>query len=265
MKSLLHYLKTGTVMLFALSCGVLSILWPEWAADLKAQGNYPAPSGSGKFPRAGQDTDNTPAEHSQLPDAGQNNNFIQSGPSRHTPSGQEGDLTPADSNQPPPTVLDNTSPLENPNQVPPSGRNGDLPVTALPQVNRFAVNGDCVADNQTGLLWAKYGNLHNNKRTWQGALDFIAALNSGAGLCGFNDWRIPSINDFSGLANSGQALSGGWLNSSGFSDVGSYCSYWSSTAYNDDVNIVWIIEMGGGAKWPAEKTAVFCTWPVRKN
>ena len=69
---------------------------------------------------------------------------------------------------------------------------------------RFTVAGDCVTDNLTGLMWAKNANLANGTKTWQVALDYAASLNSGGGLGGCTDWRLPNLNELRSLINAGE-------------------------------------------------------------
>ena len=69
---------------------------------------------------------------------------------------------------------------------------------------RFTVSGDCVTDNLTGLMWAKNANLPNGTRTWQGALDYVASMNSGSGLCGYHDWRLPNRKELLSLIDYSQ-------------------------------------------------------------
>ena len=94
----------------------------------------------------------------------------------------------------------------------------------------------CVKDNVTGLMWevktpSGSGGLHdgNNTYTWYdtnpstngGApgeanggtcsnsmcdtQSFVAAVNS-AGLCGYNDWRMPTVTELQGLLNYNNCL-----------------------------------------------------------
>ena len=82
-----------------------------------------------------------------------------------------------------------------------AGDDGDLRKGAAWPSPRFAVSGDCVTDNLTGLMWAKNGNMPNGTKTWQGALAYVASLNSRGGLCGYTDWRLPNVNELESLVN----------------------------------------------------------------
>jgi len=84
---------------------------------------------------------------------------------------------------------------------------------------RFTVSGDCVNDNLTGLMWPKNGNLPNGTKTWQGALDYVASINSGSRLCGYKDWRLPNAKELKSLVNRGETNTAIWLDSQGFSNV----------------------------------------------
>ena len=131
---------------------------------------------------------------------------------------------------------------------------------------RFTVSGDCVTDNLTGLIWTKNGNLPNGTRTWQGALDYVASINSGSGLCGHKDWRLPNFNELESLINSGEAFTANWLNSQGFSNVQSYY-YWSSTtfAYFEETVYPWVVRMWDGSVDYGAKSSSFYVWPVRSG
>ena len=112
-----------------------------------------------------------------------------------------------------------------------TGQDGDIEAGVGWPDPRFqtgtALEVDCISDNLTGLMWAKNGNLPNGTRTWQGALDYVNALNSGVGLCGHHDWRLPNINELQGLFNFQTGDISSWLVSQGFTNV--MGSYWSST------------------------------------
>jgi len=108
---------------------------------------------------------------------------------------------------------------------------------------RFTVSGDCVNDNLTGLMWAKNGNLPNGPRNWQGALDYVASINSSSGLCGYKDWRLPNMNELESLINASEDDRATWLNTQGFSNVQSEY-YWSSSEYAANTDLyAWAVPM----------------------
>ena len=105
---------------------------------------------------------------------------------------------------------------------------------------RFTVSGDCVTDNLTGLMWAKNGNLPDRKKTWQTALDYVASINNGAGLCGYSDWRLPNVNELESFTDVGSAT---WqVNSQGFNNVQSDY-YWSSTTMTPYPYNAWVVSI----------------------
>jgi len=45
-------------------------------------------------------------------------------------------------------------------------------------------------------MWTRNANLPNATMTWQQALDFVAAMNSGTyENYGYTDWRLPNNNE----------------------------------------------------------------------
>ncbi|NQT18855.1 MAG: DUF1566 domain-containing protein, partial [Planctomycetes bacterium] len=53
---------------------------------------------------------------------------------------------------------------------------------------RFTVDGDCVTDNLTGLMWAKS---FGPAKTWTEALAYCKQLDLG----GHKDWRMPNVSE----------------------------------------------------------------------
>lgn len=81
---------------------------------------------------------------------------------------------------------------------------------------REAMSNNCVLDNNTGLMWARYqntkfGSTSTGKMPWTGQLydifQFAAAANA-ALLGGYSDWRIPNALELIGLVNFASAS---WL------------------------------------------------------
>jgi len=118
---------------------------------------------------------------------------------------------------------------------------------------RFTVSDDCVTDNLTGLIWAK--NPDNAPRTWQEALEYANDVD----LCGFNDWRLPHINELADLANAEDGEMVSWPESRDFIN-GLTEFYWS--AISDD-STGSALDTVGIKKASDDETFSRYVWPVR--
>lgn len=99
---------------------------------------------------------------------------------------------------------------------------------------------ECVKDNVTGLIWEgkPTSGFRANTLTYPyfgdnrvgDASAYPATVNAGAGLCGFTDWRLPTVDELQsivdyGAANVNLTVDSAWfLNTAGF-------SYWTSSPY----------------------------------
>lgn len=151
-----------------------------------------------------------------------------------------------------------------------AGDDGELQKGITWPIPRFSINVDTtVIDNLTGLVWAPdagtptIGSCVGGMKDWQGALNYVACLNTNSYL-GYTDWRLPNVNEVESLFNSGQANSAAWLNTQGFSNVlANY--YWSSTTQAGFTQLAWVATFqnsntdSGGLK----SSASYYVWPVR--
>jgi len=141
---------------------------------------------------------------------------------------------------------------------------------------RFCDDGNqTVMDNLTGLIWAKDANLMKNRDpgfdtdgtngdgavSWQHALDYIHRLNAEKYL-GFNDWRLPNLNELTSLLNQGEAQNSAWLNGQGFIGVQPLI-YWSSSSNVLDAGTAWTIAIDSGPVNYLGKSNFGYVWPVR--
>ncbi len=129
---------------------------------------------------------------------------------------------------------------------------------------------DMVRDNLTGLLLARDINLASSSGNMQAARDALTAVNSGNGLGGYTDWRIPNTQELSSLidfSNNDPALSDNHPFVS-FSTV-SYMVFWSSTTADitGETENAYIHNFSDGFVNSNNKsTATYAyLWPVRED
>ena len=130
------------------------------------------------------------------------------------------------------------------------------------------VSGAIVVDQLTALMWTSDANAPGPadctpgvSKTWQGALDYVACLNTDLYL-GYSDWRLPNVNEMESLLHAGEGYIATWLNTQGFTNAQA-ASYWSSTTYAYDTNSVWTVGMSSGILLSSLKTDSYYVWPVR--
>ncbi len=144
-----------------------------------------------------------------------------------------------------------------------------------PTIRFSADNDGTVTDNLTGLVWSKDADLMRSRDalldtddlngdgavTWIHALDYIKKLNS-ENYLGYNDWRLPTLNELVSLVNQGEPDSSAWLNELSFFNAVPY-PYWSSTSGAGNAGTAWTVSMQGGHVNTAGKTGTRHVWPVR--
>jgi hypothetical protein len=146
-----------------------------------------------------------------------------------------------------------------------TGQDGAIQADVAPPSPRFQVNGDCVTDTLTGLMWARNANLPNGTMTWYQAIDYCKDLS----LCGYTDWRLPTVNELESLVNSTDETNRPkWYAAQGFTSVQAYY-YWSSTTNAYAPNIAFVVLMWGQffmGKLSVDKSSSRYgggVWPVR--
>lgn len=141
---------------------------------------------------------------------------------------------------------------------------------------RFTVNGDCVMDNLTGLMWPRNGNLADSM-----IKDSADVYYNSLTLCGYDDWRLPDVIELKSLVNADESNTATWLNTQGFYNVQSDpYYYWSSSGISSSctwiyppskgywVYVCWkvgIVEMSRGNEFYVYKEYERSNyvWPVR--
>lgn len=96
-----------------------------------------------------------------------------------------------------------------------------------------ATDWACTRDNVTGLTWEvkTSGGAHprhmDNTYAWATAGTYVTAVN-GTSLCGYTDWRLPTLQELAGLIDYGRSAAP-TIDSSYFINTAN-AWYWSSTA-----------------------------------
>ena len=138
---------------------------------------------------------------------------------------------------------------------------------------RFTNNKDeTITDNLTGLMWTYEARTagpaqcspYLNKE-WKEALQHIKCLNEHK-YAGYDDWRLPNVNELESLVNVDQTNSAIWLTAQGFRNV-QQLFYWTSTTDVRRPELAWVVVMYSGNVFSRDKKGrkVFPLWPVRSG
>jgi hypothetical protein len=140
-----------------------------------------------------------------------------------------------------------------------SGQDGGLRPGIPWPANRFAVAGQLVVDQLTGLNWLKNANPAEFPVTWQESLDFIAGMNREK-EAGRTDWRLPNRREIRSLLDFAMrqpALPAehpfenvflGW--------------YWTSTTAAIQPAYAWYVHLEGARMFYGRKDQYYLFWPV---
>jgi hypothetical protein len=108
-------------------------------------------------------------------------------------------------------------------------------------IGAFTVQHGIATNKLTGLMWLRFSlgqKWQNNtvvgeanKFTWQQAIEIAQQFNQQVSYEGFNDWRLPSIEELKTLINKINGISYNYINVEVFPK--NECLYWSSSPYAD--------------------------------
>lgn len=114
---------------------------------------------------------------------------------------------------------------------------------------------ECVKDNITGLMWegkpitgtriasATYTNYGDNRSGDASA--YVAEVNA-AGLCGYNNWRLPTADELQTIVDYSVPAPSTPINDTWFPNT-MQTYYWSSTGYAGlPLNSVWVVNFAYG-------------------
>ena len=133
---------------------------------------------------------------------------------------------------------------------------------------RFTVQADtnCVADNLTGLVWARNGYMDGTKN-WSNAIVYCNGLTYG----GYSDWRLPNRRELLSLIDDGRynlalcntAGTGQWTENDPFTVVQSATYYWSSSTFAGSADDAWFVYLKDGIVNVLNKSYPCYVLPVR--
>ena len=143
----------------------------------------------------------------------------------------------------------------------------------------FLLNGktetqshNCVLDNNTGLMWARYtsaqsaslGPGSDGKMAWTDAADDIfqyAAAANVAELGGYDDWRIPNDLELKNLCN--MEAPNALPDSTAFPGWSAATYYWSSTTRPSSTSYAMCVGFYCGGVYPDTKAPTYFASLVR--
>jgi hypothetical protein len=134
----------------------------------------------------------------------------------------------------------------------------------------FAISRQTIVETRTQLMWARNANIPVKAVTYTDAQRLIERLNRER-FAGYNDWRIPTRDDFEGLIYYGKKAGWGtgiahfiadYLVTCGFSNV-QPGNYWTTTPVDASTNRLFVANTWNGILRPLEQVNYYHLWPVR--
>jgi hypothetical protein len=141
-----------------------------------------------------------------------------------------------------------------------SGQDGEYRMGKPWPESRFAVQGETVLDNLTGLQWTHDANIAGFPVSWQEALIQIKFLNQDK-YGGFSDWRLPDRRELRSLMCY-QAKKPSLPVGHPFHNV-FLGWYWTSTSAAVDPAYAWYVHLEGARMFYGRKDQYSLFWPVR--
>ena len=121
------------------------------------------------------------------------------------------------------------------------------------QIGKFIVQDGVATDTKTGFMWLRfaYGQHWENGTVagdakalnWNNAMDIPQEFNQ-QGYAGYNDWRVPNIDELRTLVDKVKGKEGNYIDTDVFPKSDLW--FWSSSTNTDSSNYAWYVSFYGG-------------------
>lgn len=151
------------------------------------------------------------------------------------------------------------------------GMRGHINPMSYSEVPGFS-RSECVKDNVTGLIWEGKTNdggardgrmvyinhggdpsLRMFETIFKDVSTHVAEINA-RGLCGFSDWRLPTVDELHSLVDYSKRDPGPFINTAWFPNTPPSQSFWTSTQYAGHNQAVWTVSFQSGGAIPNSRT-----------
>jgi hypothetical protein len=134
----------------------------------------------------------------------------------------------------------------------------------------YAINKQTIVETRMGLMWTRNANIPVKPMKHADAQKLIQKLNQDR-YAGYNDWRMPTQEDFEGLIFFGKKAGWGtefahfivdYLTTCGFIRV-QPGNYWTSTTTGSGQELFFVTNTWNGIARPLAGNNYYYLWPVR--
>jgi hypothetical protein len=150
------------------------------------------------------------------------------------------------------------------------------PIISSNKIGKFIVQDSVATDTETGLMWLRFahgqrwenGTVSGDAKEliWDNAMKIASMFNkpsmfSQQGYAGYNDWRVPTIDELKTLIDKNKGTLGNYIDADIFPKNGR--CFWSSSPYADNSSYAWSVNFSGGGSYGYSKNGGYSVRLVR--